>query len=283
VPDVAEVATVGGMVKQYQVVLDPARLAAYNLPVAKVVAAIRDANRESGGSVLELAEAEYMVRVHGYLRTLDDFRRIPVKASESGTPVLLADVARIQVGPEMRRGIAELDGEGEVVGGIVVLRSGKNAWTAIDAVKAKLASLKPGLPPGVEVVETYDRSGLIERAVRHLGEKLVEEFAVVALVCLVFLLHLRSALVAVVSLPLGILAAFAIMRMQGINADIMSLGGIAIAIGAMVDAAIVMIENAHRKLEAFRQAHGADPRARSAGSSSSTLRWRSVRRCSSAC
>ena len=258
VPDIAEVATVGGMVKQYQVVLDPARLAAYGLPVAKVIAAIRDANREYGGSVLELAEAEYMVRVRGYLRTLDDFRRIPVKVSEGGTPILLGDVARIQVGPEMRRGIAELNGEGEVVGGIVVLRSGRNAWTAIEAVKAKLASLKPGLPPGVEIVETYDRSALIERAVSHLAEKLVEEFVVVALVCLAFLLHLRSALVAVVSLPLGVLAAFVVMRAQGVNADLMSLGGIAIAVGAMVDAAIVMVENAHRRLEDHRRVHGSD-------------------------
>jgi Cu(I)/Ag(I) efflux system membrane protein CusA/SilA len=262
VPDVAEVATVGGMVKQYQIVLDPARLKAYNLPVMKVIAAVRDANREFGGSVLELAEAEYMVRVKGYLRSLDDFRRIPVKTSEGGTPVLLSDVARIQLGPEMRRGIAEFDGEGETVGGIIVLRSGKNAWQTIQAVKAKLEQLKPGLPEGVEIVETYDRSALIERAVSNLGEKLVEEFAVVALVCLAFLLHLRSALVAVVSLPLGVLAAFIVMRAQGVNADIMSLGGIAIAIGAMVDAAIVMIENAHKKLEAWRGEHaGSEPAA----------------------
>ena len=254
VPDVAEVATIGGMVKQYQIVLDPARLKAYNLTVMKVIAAVRDANREFGGSVLELAEAEYMVRVKGYLRSLDDFRRIPVKATEGGTPVLLADVARIQLGPEMRRGIAELDGEGEVVGGVVVLRSGKNAWQTIEAVKAKLAQLKPGLPEGVEIVETYDRSALIERAVAHLRDKLAEEFAVVAIVCLAFLLHLRSALVAVVSLPLGVLGAFIVMRAQGVNADIMSLGGIAIAIGAMVDAAIVMVENAHKKLEAWRHA-----------------------------
>jgi len=252
VPDVAEVATVGGMVRQYQVVLDPARLKAYGLPVMRVVAAIRDANREFGGSVVELAEAEYMVRVKGYLRTLDDFRKIPLRTTEAGTPVLLGDVARIQVGPEMRRGIAELDGEGEVVGGIVVLRSGKNAWKAIAAVREKIEALKPGLPPGVEIVETYDRSALIERAVANLAGRLLEEFAVVAVVCLAFLLHLRSALVAVVSLPLGVLAAFVVMRAQGVNADIMSLGGIAIAIGAMVDAAIVMIENAHKKLEAWR-------------------------------
>ncbi len=257
VPNVAEVATVGGMVRQYQVVVDPARLRAYNLPLAKVVAAIRDANREAGGSVVELAEAEYMVRTRGYLKTLEDFRVTPVMISEGGTPVLLRDVARVQVGPEMRRGIAELDGEGEVTGGIVVLRSGKNAWETIQAVKAKLEQLKPGLPPGVEIVPVYDRSALIERAVDHLRGKLLEEFAVVALVCVAFLLHLRSALVAVVSLPLGVLAAFIVMRAQGVNANIMSLGGIAIAIGAMVDAAIVMIENAHKKLEAWKHAHAA--------------------------
>ncbi len=276
VPDVAEVATVGGMVKQYQIVLDPARLKAYNLPLMKVVAAIRDANREFGGSVLELAEAEYMVRVKGYLRTLDDFRRIPVKAGEGGTPVLLGDVARIQLGPEMRRGIAELDGEGEVVGSIVVLRSGKNALAAIHAVKEKLEQLKPGLPHGVEIVETYDRSALIERAVANLTTKLAEEFAVVALVCLAFLLHLRSALVAVVSLPLGVLAAFIVMRAQGVNADIMSLGGIAIAIGAMVDAAIVMVENAHKKLEAWKHAHAGEGRDGRRPEPAGEERWRLI-------
>ena len=258
-PNVAEVATVGGMVRQYQVVVDPARLKAYNLPLAKVIAAIRAANQEAGGSVVELAEAEYMVRTRGYLKSLDDFRTIPVQVSEGGTPVLLRDVARVQLGPEMRRGIAELDGEGEVVGGIVVLRSGKNAWETIQAVKARLEQLKPGLPAGVEIVPVYDRSALIERAVDHLKGKLAEEFAVVAVVCLAFLLHLRSALVAVVSLPLGVLAAFVVMRMQGVNANIMSLGGIAIAIGAMVDAAIVMIENAHKKLEAWKHEHGGEP------------------------
>ena len=276
VPDVAEVATVGGMVKQYQIVLDPARLKAYNLPVMKVIAAVRDANREFGGSVLELSEAEYMVRVKGYLRSLDDFRRIPVKATEGGTPVLLADIARIQLGPEMRRGIAELDGEGETVGGVVVLRSGKNAWQAIQAVKAKLAQLKPGLPEGVEIIETYDRSALIERAVTHLRDKLAEEFAVVAIVCLVFLLHLRSALVAVVSLPLGVLGAFIVMRAQGVNADIMSLGGIAIAVGAMVDAAIVMVENAHKKLEAWRLAQPAPADGKRPPEPPAAERWRLI-------
>ncbi len=252
VGNVAEVATIGGMVRQYQIVVDPSRLRAYNLPLAKVIAAIRDANREAGGSVVELAEAEYMVRARGYLKSLDDFRGIPVLISDGGTPVLLKDVARVQLGPEMRRGIAELDGEGEVVGGVIVLRSGKNAWETIRAVKAKIEALKPGLPVGVEIVPVYDRSALIERAVDHLKGKLIEEFIVVALVCLAFLLHLRSALVAVVSLPLGVLAAFTVMRMQGVNANIMSLSGIAIAIGAMVDAAIVMIENAHKKLEAWK-------------------------------
>ncbi len=258
-PNVAEVATVGGMVRQYQVVVDPARLKAYNLPLTRVIAAIRGANQEAGGSVVELAEAEYMVRTRGYLRSLEDFRAVPVQVSEGGTPVLLRDVARVQLGPEMRRGIAELDGEGEVVGGIVVMRSGKNAWETIQAVKARLEQLKPGLPRGVEIVTVYDRSALIERAVEHLRGKLVEEFAVVALVCLAFLVHLRSALVAVVSLPLGVLAAFIVMRAQGVNANIMSLGGIAIAIGAMVDAAIVMVENAHKKLEAWKREHGGEP------------------------
>jgi Cu(I)/Ag(I) efflux system membrane protein CusA/SilA len=255
VPDVAEVATVGGMVRQYQVILDPVRLRAYGIAHSRVVSAIENANREAGGSVLEMGEAEYMVRSRGYLKTLDDFRSIPLMVSESGTAVTLGDVARMQVGPEMRRGIAELDGEGEVVGGIIVMRSGRNALTTIDAVKAKLESLKGGLPAGVEIVTTYDRSELIHRSVANLQEKLFEEFGVVALVCFIFLLHLRSALVAVVALPLGILAAFGLMRMQGINANIMSLGGIAIAIGAMVDAAIVMIENAHRHIENWKHGH----------------------------
>ena len=249
VPNVAEVASVGGMVRQYQIVLYPERLRAYGIPHSRVIAAVQAANRETGGSVLELGEAEYMVRASGYLKTLDDFGAIPLLISESGTPVMLKDVARIQVGPEMRRGIAELNGEGEVVGGIVVMRHGKNALETIRAVKAKTQTLKASLPPGVEVVETYDRSGLIERSVRHLAEKLVEEFLVVAVVCLLFLMHLRSSLVAIVTLPLGVLAAFIVMYYQGVNANIMSLGGIAIAVGAMVDAAVVMIENAHKKLE----------------------------------
>src|SRR6185369_12492324 len=248
-PNVAEVASVGGMVRQYQVVLDPERLRAYGIPHARVVAAIQGANRETGGSVVELGGAEYMVRASGYLKTLDDFRAIPLMTAKGGVAVTLKDVARVQVGPEMRRGISELDGEGEVAGGVIVMRSGKNALETIAAVKAKLEELKKSLPQGVEVVETYDRSGLIERAVAHLRDKLAEEFVVVALVCVAFLLHLRSALVAIVTLPLGILAAFIVMHYQGVNANILSLGGLAIAIGALVDAAVVMIENAHKKLE----------------------------------
>jgi Cu(I)/Ag(I) efflux system membrane protein CusA/SilA len=254
-PNVAEVASVGGMVRQYQIVLDPDRLRAYGIPHARVIAAVQNANRETGGSVVELAEAEYMVRASGYLSTLDDFRSIPLMTDRSGVPVLLKDVARVQMGPEMRRGIAELNGEGEVAGGIIVMRAGKNALETISGVKTKLAELRKSLPAGVEIVETYDRSGLIERAVAHLRDKLLEEFAVVALVCLIFLLHLRSALVAIVTLPLGVLIAFIVMLHQGVNANIMSLGGIAIAIGAMVDAAVVMIENAHKKLEAWSHAH----------------------------
>jgi Cu(I)/Ag(I) efflux system membrane protein CusA/SilA len=255
VPNVSEVASIGGMVRQYQIVLDPARMRAYNIPHAKIIDAVQKANQETGGSVLELGEAEYMVRSSGYLRTLDDFRKIPLTASDAGVPVRLGDVARIQVGPEMRRGIAELDGEGEVAGGVIVMRSGKNALETIAAVKAKLEKLKPSLPPGVEVIPTYDRSSLITRAVDNLRDKLVEEFIIVAVVCALFLFHLRSAFVAVVSLPLGVLVAFIVMHYQGVNANIMSLGGIAIAIGAMVDAAVVMIENAHKHIERWRHAH----------------------------
>ncbi|RQQ44531.1 efflux RND transporter permease subunit [Burkholderia stagnalis] len=251
VPDVAEVASLGGMVRQYQVVLDPDRLRAYGITQAAVADALGKANQASGGSVVELAESEYMVRSSGYLRTLDDFRHVVLRTNDAGTPVLLGDVARVQIGPEMRRGIAELNGQGEVAGGVIVVRSGKNALTTIDAVKAKLADLGRSLPPGVEVVTTYDRSQLIERAVGNLKDKLVEEFVIVGLVCAVFLFHLRSAFVAILSLPLGVLAAFIVMRYQGVNANLMSLGGIAIAIGAMIDAAIVMIENAHKHLEAF--------------------------------
>jgi Cu(I)/Ag(I) efflux system membrane protein CusA/SilA len=249
VPNVAEVASVGGMVRQYQVVLDPDKLAVYAIPHTRAIEALQKANQESGGSVLELGEAEYMVRASGYLKTLDDFRQVPLVTTPAGVSVRLGDVARIQVGPEMRRGIGELDGEGEAAGGVIVMRSGKNALETIAAVKEKLRSLQAGLPKGVEIVPVYDRSSLIERAVDNLSFKLLEEFLVVALVCFVFLFHLRSAFVAIVSLPLGILAAFIVMHYQGVNANIMSLGGIAIAIGAMVDAAVVMIENAHKHLE----------------------------------
>ena len=258
VPDVAEVASIGGMVRQYQVVLDPDRMRALGITQATVMDALQKANRATGGSVVELAEAEYMVRSQGYLRSLDDFRSIPLSVTNA-TPVLLRDVATVQLGPELRRGIAELDGQGEVAGGVVVMRSGKNARTTIEAVKAKLDSLKSSLPPGVEIVPTYDRSQLIDRAVDNLRSKLVEEFIVVALVCAIFLFHLRSALVAVVALPIGVLAAFVVMRWQGVNANIMSLGGIAIAIGAMVDASIVMVENVHKHIEAFEAKHGRRP------------------------
>jgi len=259
VPDVSEVASIGGMVQQYQVVLDPDKLRAYGITQATVAQALDKANQESGGSVVELGESEYMVRSSGYLHTLDDFRNVVLRTNDAGTPVLLGDVARIQIGPEMRRGIAELNGEGEVAGGVIVMRSGKNALTTIDAVKAKFADLKRSLPPGVEVVTTYDRSQLIERAVDNLKDKLIEEFIIVGIVCAIFLFHLRSALVAILSLPLGVLTAFIVMRYQGVNANLMSLGGIAIAIGAMIDAAIVMIENAHKHLEAYDHKHPGIP------------------------
>jgi len=255
VANVSEVASIGGMVKQYQIQLDPDKMRAYGISHARIIDAVQKANQETGGSVLELGEAEYMVRASGYLQSLDDFRKIPLTTSEAGVPVRLGDVARIQIGPEMRRGIAELNGEGEVAGGVIVMRSGKNALETIDAVKAKLAVLKSSLPPGVQIVPTYDRSGLITRAVTNLEHKLIEEFIVVALVCAIFLFHMRSALVAIVSLPIGILAAYLVMYYQGVNANIMSLGGIAIAVGAMVDAAVVMIENAHKHIEAWNHAH----------------------------
>ena len=254
-PGVAEVAAIGGMVKQYQVVLDPVRLAAFGVPQSQVVTAIQRANQETGGSVLELGEAEYMVRAGGYLKSLDDFRAIPLKTAVGGVPIRLGDVATIQIGPEMRRGVAELNGQGEVAGGVVILRSGKNARATIAVVKDKLVELRKSLPPGVEIVPTYDRSQLIDRSIRNLTEKLIEEFIIIALVCALFLGHLRSALVVIISLPLGVLAAFIVMRLQGVNANIMSLGGIAIAIGAMVDGAVVMIENAHKRLEGWAHDH----------------------------
>ena len=255
VPNVSEVASIGGMVRQYQIVLDPDKMRAYNIPQGRIIGAVQKANQETGGSVLELGEAEYMVRASGYLESLDDFRKIPLMTTDAGVSVRLGDVARIQVGPEMRRGIAELNGEGEVAGGVIIMRSGKNALETIDAVKAKLEKLKASLPPGVEIVATYDRSSLIKRAVANLKEKLVEEFIVVAVVCALFLFHVRSALVAIITLPIGILVAFIVMYYQGVNANIMSLGGIAIAVGAMVDAAVVMIENAHKHIEAWNHAH----------------------------
>jgi len=254
-PNVAEVAAIGGMVRQYQVVLDPVRMASRGITQQQVAQAIDEANRETGGSVLELAETEFIVRASGYLKSLADFRVIPLRLDANGVPVTLGDVAHVQLGPEMRRGIAELDGEGEVAGGVVILRSGKNARQTIAAVEARLDELKASLPAGVEIVTTYDRSQLIDRAVENLSHKLIEEFIVVALVCALFLWHLRSSLVAIVSLPVGILIAFIVMQRQGINANIMSLGGIAIAIGAMVDAAIVMIENAHKHVEAWHRRH----------------------------
>ena len=255
IPGVAEVATLGGMVRQYQVQVDPDKLRNYRIPLSKVVSAIQSANQETGGAVVETAEAEYMVRAHGYLESLEDFRNIPLMVSTSGTPILLSDVAHIQIGPELRRGVTELNGQGEVSGGVIVMRAGQNALEAIDAVKAKFATLKKSLPEGVEIVTTYDRSQLIKRAVDNLTHKLIEEFIVVALVCAVFLWHFRSALVAIVALPIGVLVSFIVMYYQGVNANIMSLGGIAIAIGAMVDAAIVMIENAHRQLEHYKNEH----------------------------
>jgi Cu(I)/Ag(I) efflux system membrane protein CusA/SilA len=258
VPGVAEVAPIGGMVRQYQIVLDPQKMAAYGVSQRMVADAVGRANQEAGGASIELGEAEHVVRASGYLRTQDDFRAIPVRSAGEGVPVTLGDVAWVEVGPQMRRGIAELNGDGEVAGGVIVMRSGANPRDVIAGVKAKLAALKDRLPAGIEVVSTYDRSSLIDRAVENLSHKLIEEFIVVALVCALFLFHLRSALVAIVTLPLGIAAAFLVMRSQGVEANIMSLGGIAIAIGAMVDAAIVMIENAHKRLEHWRDDHNGE-------------------------
>jgi len=249
VPGISEVASIGGMVKQYRVVVDPSRLKQFGIPLQRVKMAIKQNNAETGGAVVEMAEAEYMVRATGYIQGLDDLKKIVLKADENGTPVTLAEVAHFETGPQLRRGIAELDGEGEVAGAVVLMRYGENALTTIERVKLKLAELQKGLPEGVEIVTTYDRSKLINRAVDTLRDKLIEEFIVVALVCAVFLFHLRSALVIVLSLPLGILLAFIVMQKMGMSANIMSLGGIAIAIGAMVDAAIVMLETAHKRLE----------------------------------
>ncbi|MCU7834448.1 MAG: efflux RND transporter permease subunit [gamma proteobacterium symbiont of Taylorina sp.] len=266
VPGVSEVATVGGFVKQYQVVINPYKLRAYSLAMEEVIKAIRSANSEIGGSVIELAEAEYMVRSKGYISNISDLQEVLIRVNNTGTPILLRDIADIRLGPQMRRGIAELDGEGEVVGGIVVMRSGENALEVIEAVKKKLQSLRQGLPKGVEIVETYDRSTLIYNAVENLEHKLMEEFIVVALVCLIFLFHIRSVFVVIISLPIGILSAFMVMNAQGITANIMSLGGIAIAIGAMVDASIVMMENVHKHFE----------RENEQGGINSTNRWQII-------
>lgn len=246
---VSEVATVGGMVRQYQIEVDPNLLRAYNIPLSHIGMAVKKANQETGASVIEMAEAEYMVRVSGYLQSIADIENIPLGTNQKGTPLLLKDVAAVKLGPQMRRGIAELNGEGEVVGGIVVMRFGENAQAVIDKVKAKLDTLKQGLPEGVEIVTTYDRSNLISSAIDNLYEKLLEEFIVVSIICAIFLFHFRSSLVVLISLPVGILSAFIIMYQQGLNANIMSLGGIAIAIGVMVDGAIVMIENVHKHIE----------------------------------
>ncbi|MBJ3761505.1 efflux RND transporter permease subunit [Maribius pontilimi] len=249
VEGVSEVATIGGMVKQYQVVVDPNKLRAYDIPLASIRAAIEGSNRETGGSVIEMGEAEYMVRSTGYVNELEDLAEAPLMVNARGAAITLGDVADIRLGPEMRRGVGEFDGEGDAVGGVVILRWGGNALATIKAVEARIEELRPNLPEGVELVTTYNRAGVIERATDNLSDKLTEEFLVVVLVCGAFLLHLRSSLVIVLSLPLGIFSAFIIMKLQGVNANIMSLGGIAIAIGAMVDAAIVMIEAMHRRIE----------------------------------
>lgn len=251
VPNVSEVSSVGGMVRQYQIVLDPQRMRALNITHEQVISAVQSANQEGGGSVIEMGEAEYMVRTAGYLKNLNDFKQVVI-ATRGGVPVLLSDVATLRMGPEIRRGVAEFNGEGEVAGGIIVMRYGKNALDTINAVKAKLQQVQKSLPAGVEIVPVYDRSHLIENAIETLSHKLLEEFIVVAIICALFLFHFRSALVAMITLPLGILGAFIVMHYQGVNANIMSLGGIAIAIGAMVDAAIVMIENMHKVLEQWR-------------------------------
>lgn len=249
VSGVSEVASVGGMVKQYQVKVNPDKLRAFDIPLSRIQMAIRKGNQEIGASVVEMAEAEYMVRATGYLQNAKNIGNIPLGVNANGTPILIKDIAKVEEGPQMRRGVAELNGKGETVGGIVVMRFGENAQETIDGVKAKLDELKKGLPEGVEVVPVYDRSALIERAVDNLWQKLLEEFGIVALVCMLFLFHVRSSLVAIISLPVGILTAFIVMHMQGLNANIMSLGGIAIAIGAMIDGAIVMIENMHKHIE----------------------------------
>lgn len=275
VKGVSEVSSLGGMVKQYQIQIDPEKLRAFGIPLSHVQTAINRGNQESGASVIEMAEAEYMVLVDGYLSSIDDIKTVPLGLNENGTPILLKDIADINLGPQMRRGLAELNGEGEVVGGIVVMRYGENAAEVIRDVKAKLEELKAGLPEGVEIITVYDRSALITRAVNNLWEKLFEEFVVVALIFIAFLFHFRSSLVAIISLPVGVLAAFTVMNLQGINANIMSLGGIAIAIGAMIDGATVMIENMHKKLELAGESASPKGLSTSAGLTDAN-RWRIV-------
>lgn len=275
VKGVSEVSSLGGMVKQYQIQIDPEKLRAFGIPLSHVQTAINRGNQESGASVIEMAEAEYMVLVDGYLSSIDDIKTVPLGLNENGTPILLKDIADINLGPQMRRGLAELNGEGEVVGGIVVMRYGENGAEVIRDVKAKIEELKAGLPEGVEIITVYDRSALITRAVNNLWEKLFEEFVVVALIFIAFLFHFRSSLVAIISLPVGVLAAFTVMNLQGINANIMSLGGIAIAIGAMIDGATVMIENMHKKLELAGESASPKGLSTSAGLTDAN-RWRLV-------
>src|SRR5258708_6949420 len=255
VKGVAEVAPVGGFVKQYQVDLDPNKLVAYGIPLADVVAKIRMSNNDVGGKIFEVSSTEYYVRGRGYIKSLADLETIPLKVV-NGTPVYVKNVGTVHLGGDLRRGVAELDGQGEVVGGIVVMRYGENALTVIDGIKKKLKEIEPSLPPGVKVVPTYDRSELIHASIATLREKLIEESIVVALVCLVFLWHVRSALVPIITLPVAIILSFIPIHSLGLTSNIMSLGGIAIAIGAMVDAAIIMVENAHKYLEHFREKHG---------------------------
>ena len=258
VKGVSEVASVGGFVKEYQIDLDPDKLAAYRVPLASVVEAVKRSNADVGGKIFEVASTEYFVRGRGYIKSVADIENIPLKV-ENGTPVYVKNVGAVHLGSDLRRGVAELDGKGETVGGIVVMRYGENALTVIDGIKQKLAEIQSSLPAGVRVVPTYDRSGLIKRSIDTLREKLIEESIVVALVCLVFLWHVRSALVAIITLPIAILLSFLPMLWLGLTSNIMSLGGIAIAIGAMVDAAIIMVENAHKSLELFRENHGREP------------------------
>ena len=257
VEGVAEVASVGGFVKQYQVEIDPNALLRYDIPLNKVVMAIKQSNNDVGGRLIEMAETEYMVRGRGYITSIEDINSIPVSVDHSGTPVRIRDVAHVQIGPELRRGLVDLNGEGEVAGGVVIMRFGENALATIRGVRAKLEELKRGLPEGVEIVPVYDRGDLIERAVSSLNNSLIQELMIVSLIVILFLLHARSAFVAIVTLPLGILMAFIVMRFQGLNANIMSLGGIAITIGTMVDGAIVMVENGHKHLAKAVEEKGA--------------------------